>query len=60
MVFKTLRIKLIILMALLMIVSLAATQIVGVVETKKMIRQDVEKRAQSILNGVLGDIRDSF
>jgi methyl-accepting chemotaxis protein len=59
-VFKTLRTKLIILMALLMIVSLTATQIVGVVETKKMIRQDVEKRAKSILNGVLGDIRDSF
>jgi methyl-accepting chemotaxis protein len=59
-VFKTLRTKLIILMALLMIVSLTAIQIVGVVETKKMIRQDVEKRAQSILNGVLRDIRGSF
>jgi methyl-accepting chemotaxis protein len=59
-VFKTLRAKLIVLMALLMVVSLVITQIVGVVETKEMIQKDVEKRAQTIIKGVVGDIRDSF
>jgi methyl-accepting chemotaxis protein len=59
-VFKTLRAKLIALMALLMVVSLVITQIVGVVETKELIRKDVEKRAQTIIKGVVEDIRDSF
>jgi methyl-accepting chemotaxis protein len=59
-VFKTLRTKLIVLMALLMIVSLVAIQIVGVVETKNMIQQDAEKRAQSIIKRAVGDVRDSF
>lgn len=58
--FKTLKAKLIALMALLMIVSLMITQIVGVVETKKVIQEDVEQRARTIIKGVVGDIRDSF
>lgn len=59
-VFRTLRTKLIILMALLMIASLTITQIVGVVETKQMIRKDVEGRAQSIVEQLVGDIQNSF
>jgi methyl-accepting chemotaxis protein len=59
-VFKTLKAKLIVFMALLMVASLVITQIVGVVETKKAIQKDVEKRAQTIIKGVVEDIRDSF
>ena len=58
--FRTLRAKLIVMVALLMVASLVITQIVGVVETKKMIQKDVEKRAQTIVKGVVGNIRDSF
>ncbi|ANB62008.1 methyl-accepting chemotaxis protein [Anoxybacteroides amylolyticum] len=58
--FKTLRAKLIILMALLMIVSLAATQVVGVVETKKMIRNDVSNRGHALVEQLVKDVQASF
>lgn len=58
--FRTLRSKLIVLMALLLIVSLAATQLVGVMQMRKMVDADVKQRAQAALDGLLGDIRDSF
>lgn len=58
--FRTLRSKLIVLMALLLVISLAATQLVGVVQMRKMVDADVKQRAQTALDGLLGDIRDSF
>ncbi|WP_027408337.1 methyl-accepting chemotaxis protein [Anoxybacteroides tepidamans] len=58
--FKTLRTKLIVLMALLMIISLAATQIVGVVETKQMIQKDVSSRGHSLVEQLINDIQSSF
>jgi methyl-accepting chemotaxis protein len=59
-VFKTLRTKLIVLMALLMIVSLTITQIVGIVETKQMIRKDVSSRGYELVKQLVGDIQSSF
>ncbi|ANB56762.1 methyl-accepting chemotaxis (MCP) signaling domain protein [Anoxybacillus sp. B7M1] len=58
--FKTLRTKLIVLIALLMVVSLAVTQIVGVVETKQMIRKDVSSRGHALVEQLIDDIQSSF
>ncbi|MBB4075583.1 methyl-accepting chemotaxis protein [Anoxybacillus voinovskiensis] len=58
--FKTLRTKLIVLMALLMIGSLAATQIVGVVETKNIIRNDVSNRGNALVKQLVKDVQSSF
>lgn len=58
--FKTLRTKLIVLITLLMIVSLAATQVVGVVETKKMIRNDVSNRGHALVEQLVKDVQASF
>lgn len=58
--FKTLRTKLIVLMTLLMIVALAVTQVVGVVETKQMIRKDVSSRGHALVEQLVGDIQSSF
>ncbi|MGG3790880.1 methyl-accepting chemotaxis protein [Geobacillus thermodenitrificans] len=58
--FRTLRSKLIVLMALLLILSLAATQFVGMMQMRKLVDADVKQRAQSALDGLLGDIRTSF
>jgi len=59
-VFKTLKTKLIVLMTSLLLVSLAVVQIVGVVETKKIITEDVSKRAKSLVEGLVSDIEGSF
>ncbi|ESU71490.1 hypothetical protein T260_13295 [Geobacillus thermopakistaniensis] len=58
--FRTLRSKLIVLMALLLIISLAATQLIVVWQTQRLVDADVKHRAQTALDGLLGDIRDSF
>ncbi|NNV05164.1 methyl-accepting chemotaxis protein [Geobacillus sp. C56-T2] len=58
--FRTLRSKLIVLMALLLVISLAAVQLVGVIQTRQLVDADVKQRAQSALQGLLGDIRTSF
>ncbi|MBB5323881.1 methyl-accepting chemotaxis protein [Anoxybacillus tepidamans] len=58
--FKTLQTKLIVLMALLMIVALSVTQVVGVVETKQMIRKDVSSRGHALAEQLVGDIQSSF
>jgi methyl-accepting chemotaxis protein len=59
-VFKTLKTKLIVLITSLLLVSLAVVQIVGVVETKKIITEDVSKRAKSLVQGLVTDIEGSF
>jgi methyl-accepting chemotaxis protein len=59
-VFKTLKTKLIVLMTALLATSLAITQIVGVVETTKIIKEDVNKRAASLVNGLVADIENVF
>jgi methyl-accepting chemotaxis protein len=59
-VFKTLKAKLIVLMTVLLVVSLAVTQIVGVVETTQIVKEDVNKRAKSLVEKLSQDIESSF
>jgi methyl-accepting chemotaxis protein len=59
-VFKTLKTKLIVLMTALLVISLSITQIVGVVETTNIIKEDVNKRAASLVEGLVTDIKESF
>ncbi|RAK23158.1 methyl-accepting chemotaxis sensory transducer with TarH sensor [Anoxybacillus vitaminiphilus] len=58
--FKTLQTKLIVLMTALLVVSLAITQIVGVVETTEIIKEDANKRAASLVDGLVADIENVF
>jgi methyl-accepting chemotaxis protein len=47
-------------MTALLVISLAITQIVGVVETTKIIKKDVNKRAASLVDGLVADIENGF
>jgi methyl-accepting chemotaxis protein len=58
--FKTLKTKLIVLMTALLVLSLAVTQIAGVVETTMIIKEDVNKRAASLVDGLVADIESVF
>lgn len=58
--FKSLKIKLILLMTALLIVSLSLTQIVGLIETSKIIKKDATERADELVQGLLLDIQESF
>ncbi|WP_339232224.1 methyl-accepting chemotaxis protein [Geobacillus sp. FSL W8-0032] len=58
--FRTLRSKLIVLMVTLLVLSLAVTQLVGVMQMRSMVNADAKQRAQSAIESLLRDIHLSF